>query len=128
MLKHVSSTFEEGRVTCVLGPNGSKTALLKLLAEILKPIQGCVSIYGEYPKPENVAFVMQNPEHMFAARSVLEDIALSLRSASKSCGEVKETALSLLRRYGLEEYANKSPFELSQGERPLLSALNGSFG
>jgi len=123
-LRHVSITAEEGRVTCVLGPNGSgKTTLLKLLAGILKPDHGHILIYGEQPKPEKVAYVMQNPEHMFAARSILEDVALSLRSAGYSDEEARKHAYFLLKKYRLEKYADRSPFELSQGEKRLLSLL-----
>jgi len=123
-LRQVSITAEEGRVTCILGPNGSgKTTLLKLLAGILKPDHGYVLIYGQQPRPEKVAYVMQNPEHMFVARSVLEDVALSLKSAGYGEGEARRRAYSLLKEYNLEEYADRSPFELSQGEKRLLSLL-----
>jgi len=123
-LRQVSITAEEGRVTCILGPNGSgKTTLLKLLAGILKPDHGYVLIYGQQPRPEKVAYVMQNPEHMFVARSVLEDVALSLKSAGYGEGEARRRAYSLLKEYNLEEYADRSPFELSQGEKRVLSLL-----
>ena len=48
VLKHLSCVIPSGKVLGVLGPNGSgKSTLLKLLARVLQPHQGTISLFGE---------------------------------------------------------------------------------
>jgi heme exporter protein A len=46
-LSDVSLTLEEGKTLVVFGPNGAgKTTLLRILATLLRPHAGCVSVFG----------------------------------------------------------------------------------
>lgn len=48
VLDNVSVEFEGGRVSCLIGPNGSgKTTTLKLIASLIEPVEGVVYIDGK---------------------------------------------------------------------------------
>src|SRR4051812_28483638 len=52
-LKNISIKIPLGQIWCLLGPNGSgKTTLLKILAGLLKPTEGSISIMGIDPMKE----------------------------------------------------------------------------
>ena len=123
----VDVNFEacRGEVTCVVGPNGSgKTTLLKLVAGILKPQEGRITVLGGKPSLSKVAFVMQNPEYQFVARRVVEDVAASYVARGLSRKEALKKAYRDLELAGLSHVAESSPFELSQGQKRIVSILS----
>jgi ABC-type multidrug transport system ATPase subunit len=106
-----SVTFEaRGRVTSVLGPNGSgKTSVLLVASGLLEPSGGSVV------RPRRVGAAWQNPYLSFHRPTVAEE----LEDAAGSRGE----AMRLLREHGLAHAAGRSPFTLSLGEARMLSIL-----
>lgn len=62
-LRGVDIEIEEGTIVGLLGPNGSgKTTLMKIVAGILKPSAGSVSIYGVEPGIESKDLVSYLPD------------------------------------------------------------------
>lgn len=62
VLEHVNLTLEAGALTAVVGPNGGgKSTLLKLIAGLLKPWTGSVTVLGDPPgaHARSVAYVPQ---------------------------------------------------------------------
>lgn len=124
-LVDVDFEARRGDVTCIVGPNGSgKTTLLKLVAGILKPQEGKITVLGGKPSLSNVAFVMQNPEYQFVARRVVEDVAASYVAKGLSRNEALKKAYRDLELAGLSHVAECSPFELSQGQKRIVSILS----
>jgi len=63
-VRGVDLEFGDGRLTCILGPNGSgKTTLLRLLAGLLTPARGAVTVDGR-------------PVHTLSGRERAHNIAL----------------------------------------------------
>jgi NitT/TauT family transport system ATP-binding protein len=79
-LENIDLDFERGALTCLLGPSGcGKTTLLKIIAELLAPTAGEVTVDGRPvtgPGPER-AFVFQDFALMPWA-SVLRNAAFGL--------------------------------------------------
>lgn len=124
-LVDVDFEARRGDVTCIVGPNGSgKTTLLKLVAGILKPQEGKITVLGGKPSLSKVAFVMQNPEYQFVARRVVEDVAASYVAKGLSREEALKKAYRDLELVGLSHIAECSPFELSQGQKRIVSILS----
>ena len=62
VLEHVDLTLEAGALTAVVGPNGGgKSTLLKLIAGLLRPWTGTVTVLGDVPgaHARSVAYVPQ---------------------------------------------------------------------
>lgn len=89
----------KGRIHSVIGANGSgKTTLLKLIAGIKKAYSGKVKVNGR------VAYMPQNPQFLFTQDTVAQEIK-------------KETA----KRFGLSDYMNHHPYDLSGGQMQKLA-------
>ncbi|MCL4078566.1 ATP-binding cassette domain-containing protein [Coriobacteriia bacterium Es71-Z0120] len=119
-LDGVSVQVERGEVVLVVGVTGSgKSTLLKVLAGLLAPGEGSVTIDGSplpHPPASAVGIVFQNPERQLFGETVLEDVAFGPRMLGAPRPlEVAERALS---RVGLdpEAFGARSPFSLSGGE------------
>ncbi|MBE6748653.1 MAG: energy-coupling factor transporter ATPase [Ruminococcaceae bacterium] len=127
-LKGVSVDFEYGEIVGVIGHTGSgKSTLLQHLNGLLKPESGEVLFENEniWVSKENVrkcrfgvGLCFQYPEHQLFESTVYEDIAFGPKNMGLSENEIKERVLESIKFVGLtEEYLEKSPFDLSGGEK-----------
>ena len=127
-LKGVSVDFDLGEIVGVIGHTGSgKSTLLQHLNGLLKPESGEVlfddkNIWEskEYVRQcrFGVGLCFQYPEHQLFESTVYEDIAFGPKNMGLSSEEIKERVLESIEFVGLtEEYLNKSPFDLSGGEK-----------
>ncbi len=70
VLDHVSATFENGRVSGLVGPNGSgKTMLLRVIAGLVRPSGGTVSVDGatlwrDVSFPPDVGLLIESPQFL----------------------------------------------------------------
>ncbi len=127
-LKGVSVDFEYGEIVGVIGHTGSgKSTLLQHLNGLLKPESGEVFFEDEniWNSKENVrkcrfgvGLCFQYPEHQLFESTVFEDIAFGPKNMGLSESEIKERVLESIKFVGLtEDYLDKSPFDLSGGEK-----------
>lgn len=127
-LKGVSVDFEYGEIVGVIGHTGSgKSTLLQHLNGLLKPESGEVFFENEniWDSKENVrkcrfgvGLCFQYPEHQLFESTVFEDIAFGPKNMGLSENEIKKRVLESIKFVGLtEDYLNKSPFDLSGGEK-----------
>lgn len=127
-LKGVSVDFELGEIVGVIGHTGSgKSTLLQHLNGLLKPESGEVFFQDEniWSSKENVrkcrfgvGLCFQYPEHQLFESTVYEDIAFGPKNMGLSESEIKERVLESIKFVGLtDEYLEKSPFDLSGGEK-----------
>jgi len=78
-LSNVDLTLGSGRIIGLLGPNGSgKTTLIKILAGLLQPTSGIVSILGNSIGTETKAHVSYLPERTYFNRSMRVSECISL--------------------------------------------------
>ncbi len=124
----VSLSIEEGEYIGVIGHTGSgKSTLIQQFNGLLRPTSGKVLLRGkdiwEEPKKIRsvrfqVGMVFQYPEHQLFEETVLRDIAFGPKNMGLSEEEAKERARTAAQFVGLrEELYEKSPFELSGGEK-----------
>ena len=127
-LKGVSVDFEQGEIVGVIGHTGSgKSTLLQHLNGLLKPESGEVFFQDEniWDSKENVrkcrfgvGLCFQYPEHQLFESTVFEDIAFGPKNMGLSEDKIKERVLESIKFVGLtEDYLEKSPFDLSGGEK-----------
>jgi energy-coupling factor transport system ATP-binding protein len=112
LLQGLDLALVPGSLTVVTGPSGAgKTTLLRVVTGLAAPSAGTI----HRPRAEQIAFVPQEPEHSFVARTVREEISASPWVTDPRLAE------SVLRRAGLEHLADAQPFTLSGGEQRRLA-------
>ena len=127
-LDHADLSIEKGSFVGVIGHTGSgKSTLIQHLNGLLKPTEGKVFVDGEniWENPKDirrfrfrVGLVFQYPEHQLFEETVQKDIAFGPKNMGLSEEEIGERVAEAMRSTGLsEDYQNKSPFELSGGEK-----------
>ena len=127
-VNNVSFSLREKEFTILFGPSGSgKTTLLMLLAALIKPNKGHIYVRGQditkFSEDEaalwrrkNVGFIFQTI-NLVDFLNVLENVMLPLYTAKIDVHELREKALKLIKRVGLEERVKHKPSQLSVGEQ-----------
>ena len=127
-VSNVSLTIEKGEIIGIIGHTGSgKSTLVQHLNGLLKPTDGSVLLEGkdiwENPKEirkirSRVGLVFQYPEYQLFEETVFEDIAFGPKNMGLEGEELKKRVLDICALIGVKkEYLNKSPFDLSGGEK-----------
>ncbi len=125
----VSFDINDGEFVGIIGHTGSgKSTLLQHLNGLLKPDSGRIFINGREITAQGVdmmevrrstGLVFQYPEYQLFEETVEKDIAFGPLNLGLSQEEAKDRAAEALAMVGLEpcEVAEKSPFDLSGGEK-----------
>lgn len=124
----VSFDIEKGDFIGIIGHTGSgKSTLLQMLNGLLKPTKGIVKLYDNdiWEKPKeirkirfNIGLVFQYPEYQLFEETVYKDIAFGPTNMGLSEEKIKESVINAAKFVGLPlEYMDKSPFDLSGGEK-----------
>ncbi len=124
LLKNIVCNFQCGEVIAIKGDNGAgKSTLIKLMAGILKPKNGKVSLISSEGKNishsllEHIGFIFQNPETHFFFDTIEEELEFSLKKMSLNEKE------KLINVFFHQLDLKKSPFMLSEGEKRRLSII-----
>jgi len=112
VLKGLDFKAYPGELACILGDNGTgKTTALSVMAGLHRAYRGQVKVNG------TIAMLPQNPQLLFAAKTVREDL-LEMLSESKLSRLEKQARLremtALCRLEGLLDW---HPYDLSGGEQ-----------
>lgn len=128
-LKDVSFSINEGKILGVIGHTGSgKSTMLQHLNGLLKPdsgqiIIGDIDITDEKVKMteirKRVGLVFQYPEYQLFEETVAKDVAFGPKNLGMPDEEIDITVRQSLEMVGLsyDEIADRSPFELSGGQK-----------
>lgn len=127
VLRELTATLE-ARSIAVIGENGSgKSTFARLIGGLIPRTSGELEVLGLDPAREGrelrrrVAFVFSNPDVQIIMPTVAEDVAFSLRSDRLPSAEVTARVTETLERVGLSEFADRSPHDLSGGQKQLLA-------
>ncbi|RKD30499.1 ABC transporter ATP-binding protein [Thermohalobacter berrensis] len=118
-LKDISLDIYEGEIVVLVGPSGcGKSTLLSIVAGLLKPSSGKVLINGKEVKGTNkdVGYMFQR-DHLFEWRTILQNALIGLEIQNKVNDETIAFVENLLETYGLGEFKNHYPRQLSGGMR-----------
>jgi putative spermidine/putrescine transport system ATP-binding protein len=121
-LSGLSLAVEPGELVAFLGPSGcGKTTALKVLAGLLEPTGGTVTVDGRTivgvpPERRRTAMVFQKPL-LFPHMSVGANVGFGLRMRDVGRERVEERVRTALRRVQMEGYAARRPDELSGGQQ-----------
>lgn len=134
-LKDISFTINKGELISIVGPSGcGKTTILSLISGLIKPTKGKITINNNDVTPDDSGYMFQK-DHLFDWRTIEKNVCLGLeikKNKNKNIPkEMKkqlyqsniEYALNLLKKYGLWEFKNKYPNQLSGGMRQRVSLI-----
>ncbi len=116
------TSFEEAKVTAVVGPSGSgKSTLLNLVAGFEKPTGGRVLIGsddmgGHDPAARPISLIFQD-NNLFAHLDIATNIGLGISPSLRLTQDDKAKIASALERVGLAGFEKRLPSSMSGGER-----------
>lgn len=128
---NISFNINNGEFVAIVGPSGcGKTTILNMLGGLIPASSGEIWLEGEQiyknsSKIENkfvqsLGYMFQK-DHLFEWRTIFENVKLGLEFDKKLTKEEKkakeEYILFLLEKYGLKDFKDKRPRELSGGMR-----------
>ncbi len=127
-LKGINLEIQPGELLLILGRNGSgKTTLVKHLNGLLLPQEGEVLVDGlctlkSLPQiRRRVGMVFQNTENQIVGQTVEEEVAFGPENLNLSAQEIRRRVRRALELVGLLDKAERSPLQLSGGEKKLLA-------
>jgi len=131
-LHDCSFSLAAGSRTALVGPNGSGKTTILLAAVGLLPFEGNIQIAGTPLCDRNIRTIREgigllfaNPEDQILFSRVVDDVAFTLVARGAPPHDAQEEARSALRRLGVEGLAERSPYQMSHGQR-LRAALAGA--
>lgn len=117
-LSHLFFSLKQGDFVSIVGPSGcGKSTLLSIISGLISPENGTVLLRGNH-----IGYMLQK-DHLLEWRSVYRNVILGLEIQRKISADTKEKAYALLKQYGLEQFANAKPSELSGGMRQRVALI-----
>lgn len=128
-LDNISLEIKDGEFVTLIGHTGSgKSTLIQHINGLLKPTSGKIIIDGiNITEPgiklidvrKKVGLVFQYSEYQLFEETIAKDIAFGPRNLGLSDDEIEERVIKSMEMVGLnyENYKDKSPFDLSGGQK-----------
>ncbi len=127
-LKDINMTIEDGEFVGLIGHTGSgKSTLIQQLNGLMQPTSGRVTVDGFDMNDKKqraggralVGMVFQYPDYQLFDETVYRDISFGPKNLKLDEAEIDRRVREAMDLVGLdfEEFAEKSPFELSGGEK-----------
>ena len=109
----------QGQVVGILGPSGcGKTTLFRIIAGLLAPTSGRVSVNGfERPVIAGEVGVVAQSYPLFEHRTVLGNLMLGAMKKEKETKVARTKVMEFLKEFELEDKYNLYPAQLSGGQR-----------
>ena len=118
-LTDISFSIASGEFVAIVGPSGcGKSTLLSIISGLLEPEKGLLKTNGKYLREStmNIGYILQH-DHLFEWRTVYSNVLLGLEIQHMLSAKSKAKAKELLELYGLKQFSNSKPSELSGGMR-----------
>lgn len=127
-VEDITLTINDGEFFGIIGHTGSgKSTFIQHLNGLMQPTSGSVTVDGFDMSDKKqrargralVGMVFQYPDYQLFDSTVLDDVSFGPKNMGLSPDEAKQRSLEAMRMVGLdpEVFAEKSPFELSGGEK-----------
>lgn len=112
-IDNISFDIYEGEFVSIVGPSGcGKSTVLSILCNLIDKSNGNISILNGY----NISYMLQS-DSLLPFKTVLDNCLIGLKIKHLDFLENKKYVIKLLNTYGLGEFINKYPNNLSGGMR-----------
>ncbi|MBD3308254.1 ATP-binding cassette domain-containing protein [candidate division KSB3 bacterium] len=128
VLQHANLSIYRGNFVVILGPSGcGKTTLLNLIGGLDTPTTGNIYFDGQavrFDDPHSLILYRRNHlgfifqfYNLLPTLTALENVEIILDLVIRDTEEKRQRSLDYLRRLGMEDKAQKFPYQLSGGEQ-----------
>ncbi|MEL7657472.1 MAG: ABC transporter ATP-binding protein [Bacillota bacterium] len=124
-IENISFSAEKGEFISIVGPSGcGKSTLLSIVSGILKPTNGEVYINEEKIDgiSSHIGYMLQK-DNLLDWRTIYKNVLLGLEIRKMITKENIARAENLLKTYGLYEFRDKYPSQLSGGMRQRVALI-----
>ena len=116
-LENINFSVEKGEYISIIGPSGcGKSTLLSIIAGLEPKTDGEIYIEGK------VGYMLQK-DNLLEWRTIYKNVLLGLEIQKELTEENKMYAINLLKKYGLYEFKDKYPTQLSGGMRQRVALI-----
>jgi ABC-type nitrate/sulfonate/bicarbonate transport system ATPase subunit len=125
-LDSVDLTLPQHERLALVGPSGcGKSTLLSVVSGLAEPSDGTISIGGSTTARERLARCALMPQRdlLLPWRSALDNACLALQNRGASRADARAQARPLFERFGLAEFEDRLPAQLSGGMRQRVAFL-----
>ncbi len=117
VLKDINLSVDKGEIVAIVGPSGSgKSTLLNIISGLIEASSGTVEVNGE------IGYMFQH-DHLFNWRTVWKNILIGLEIKKDKDEKKREYLKELLTKYGLIDFIDSYPQELSGGMRQRIALI-----
>lgn len=117
VLDKINLKVENSEIVGIVGPSGSgKTTILNIISGILKPTEGEVNVNGK------MGYMFQK-DLLFEWRTIWKNLLIGLEITKQNDQLHREKIKKRLDKYGLDEFINNYPSELSGGMRQRIALI-----
>ena len=124
-IRQINLTVEDGEFVAIIGPSGcGKSTLLSIISGILPASSGEVYIDGQLCNgiTPQVGYMLQK-DNLLEWRNIYKNVLFGLEIQNKTTKENIAYAEELIKTYGLEEFKNSFPSQLSGGMRQRVALI-----
>ncbi len=116
-VSNLNLSIAQGEFVSIVGPSGcGKSSLLSIIAGLMQPSSGTVKAYGE------IGYMLQK-DHLLEWRSIYNNAILGLELQHKLNEQTTDRVKKLLHQYGLWEFKDHYPNQLSGGMRQRVALI-----
>ena len=116
-LKNINFDVKQGEYISIIGPSGcGKSTLLSIIAGLEEKTSGEVYIDGK------IGYMLQK-DNLLEWRTIYKNVLFGLEIQKALTEENKKYVIELLKKYGLYEFRNKYPTQLSGGMRQRVALI-----
>jgi NitT/TauT family transport system ATP-binding protein len=124
-INNLSLNVEDGEFLCIVGPSGcGKSTLLSVIAGLIPPSSGRIILDDSIiTGPSNKIGYMLQKDHLFEWRNILSNVTLGLEIQGKYNNGAMKKVEEMLENYGLSNFKNYYPHQLSGGMRQRVALI-----
>lgn len=125
VIKNLDLKVEANSCNALLGQNGSgKSTLGKILAQIVRPEAGEITLNGKPLTTNSIAIVFQNPDHQFVRPGVFDDLAFGLENINLPIDEIALKINEIAKYFEITHLLERNINDLSGGEKQRVAIVS----